>query len=91
MSGGHFNYEQFNISDAAEDLQAHINKIGVVDESGDSYEYPDDVVEKFREGVVALRTAFVYLHRIDWLISGDDGDEAFLKRLEEDLEKNNGV
>ena len=31
------------------------------------------------------------MQRMDWLISGDDGEESFLRRIEEDLEKlNNG-
>ena len=51
------------------------------------YKYPDEVIEKFKEGLEILRKAEVYAQRIDWLISGDDGDETFLKRLEEDLKK----
>lgn len=51
------------------------------------YEYPDAVIEKFKEGLKILRQAEVYAHRIDWLVSGDDGEESFLKRLQEDLKK----
>ncbi len=51
------------------------------------YKYPDEVIEKFKEAVDILRKAEVYAHRIDWLLSGDDGEETFLKRLKEDLEK----
>lgn len=29
----------------------------------------------------------VYVQRIDWLASGDDGEDSFHKRLEADLEK----
>ena len=49
------------------------------------YEYPPEVIEKFKEAVNILRKAKVYAHRIDWLISGDDGEESFLRRLKEDL------
>jgi len=49
------------------------------------YKYPDEVIEKFKEGVKALRTAAIYAKRIDWLISGDDGEESFLRRLKEEL------
>ena len=52
------------------------------------YKYPDEVIEEFKKGVELLRQAEVYAHRIDWLISGDDGNESFLKRLKEDLNKN---
>lgn len=49
------------------------------------YKYPDEVIEKFKEGMKALRIAAVYAQRIDWLLSGDDGEESFLERLKEEL------
>jgi hypothetical protein len=49
------------------------------------YEYPPEIIEKFKEGVKILRTAAIYAQRIDWLLSGDDGNESFLKRLKEEL------
>jgi len=49
------------------------------------YKYPDEVIEKFKEGMKVLRVAAVYAQRIDWLLSGDDGEESFLKRLQEEL------
>lgn len=49
------------------------------------YSYPPEVIEKFKEGVELLRKAYVYAHRIDWLLSGDDGEESFLRRLNEEL------
>ena len=51
------------------------------------YKYPDEVIEKFKEGVKALKIAYVYAHRIDWLLSGDDGEESFLERLEQELKQ----
>lgn len=51
------------------------------------YKYPDEVIEKFKEGVDILKKAYVYAQRIDWLLSGDDGEESFLERLKEELEK----
>ncbi len=50
-------------------------------------EYPDEVIEKFKEAVELLRKATVYVNRIDYLICGDDGEENFLRRLKEDLNK----
>lgn len=49
------------------------------------YKYPDEVIEKFKEGLDILRKAEIYAQRIDWLLSGDDGEESFLERLKEDL------
>jgi MoxR-like ATPase len=50
------------------------------------YQYPDDVLDEFKKAVKALRIAEVYAHRIDWLLSGDDGNESFIRRLKEGLE-----
>jgi hypothetical protein len=52
------------------------------------YKYPDEVIEEFKKGVELLKLAQIYAHRIDYLVSGDDGNESFLKRLKEDLNKN---
>ena len=51
------------------------------------YKYPDEVIEKFKEGIKIIEKAQVYAQRFDWLLSGDDGEDNFLERLEEDLEK----
>lgn len=53
------------------------------------YKYPDNIIEKFKEAVDILKKAEIYAQRIDWLLSGDDGEESFIKRLKEDLEKLN--
>lgn len=49
--------------------------------------YPEEVLEKFKDAVNLLRRAQIYAHRIDYLLSGDDGEESFLERLTEDLTK----
>jgi hypothetical protein len=42
-----------------------------------------------KEGIEVLKRAQIYAQRIDWLLSGDDGEESFLKRLEKDLNELN--
>ena len=49
------------------------------------WKYPDEVIEEFKKGLTYLKIAQVYAQRIDWLVSGDDGEESFFKRLEEEL------
>ena len=51
------------------------------------HKYPDEVIEKFKEGLDILRKAAIYTQRIDYLVCGDDGEESFLKRLNDDLNK----
>ena len=53
------------------------------------HEYAPAVIAELKQAVEILRIAGVYAQRVDWLISGDDGEESFLKRLEEDLQKLN--
>ena len=38
-----------------------------------------------REAIKQLKIAAVYAQRVDWLLSGDDGEESFIERLEENL------
>lgn len=49
------------------------------------YKYPDEVIEEFKEAVKYLSIAYVYAQRVDWLVSGDDGEESFMERLKKDL------
>jgi hypothetical protein len=109
MSGGAFDYKQYNISMIADEIEQTIERSGrpktreeIKDESWSGrdpewykkypedlnhYKYPDDVIEEFKKGLDILRKAHVYAQRIDWLISGDDGEESFHRRLKEDLDK----
>ena len=107
MSGGAFDYKQFNITMIADEIEQMIEKNGrpktreeLKDEGWrdpewykkypedlNHYKYPDDVIEEFKKGVDILRKAQIYAQRIDWLISGDDGEESFHKRLKEELDK----
>lgn len=52
--------------------------------------YPDytpETLKEFRNAIHQLRKAAIYAQRVDWLISGDDGEDSFHERLKEDLEK----
>ena len=59
-------------------------KIGVISDTHNSFE---ETIKEFREGVVVLKKAQVYANRIDWLMSGDDGEDNFHKRLKEKLKE----
>ena len=57
--------------------------------------YSDETINEFKNGLNYLKLASIYCRRIDYLLSGDDGEESFRNRLEEALkefkndEKNN--
>lgn len=78
MSGGRFDYKQHHIEDIAEDIEHVIETC--------SDELTCETIEEFRNGVKALRLAGVYAQRIDWLLCGDDGEDNFHKRLQEEKE-----
>ena len=85
MSGGHFDYDQYRIGYIADSIEDLIR-----DNKTREYPYSDKIIAKFKKGVKVLRIAEIYAQRIDWLVSGDDGDESFMKRLAEDLGKLEG-
>jgi hypothetical protein len=76
MSGGHFDYNQNRILYIIEDIESLFN--------GDVRYGPETMVE-FGEAIRALKIAYVYAQRIDWLVSGDDGEDTFHERLKENL------
>ena len=49
------------------------------------FDFDDEEVEIFRQAVLQMRLASTYLNRIDWFLSGDDGDDSFKRRLAEEL------
>lgn len=91
MSGGCLcDYQQYRLFDMAERIKEEIarnnEQDGCPDEFWDGQRYTDETIAEFKKGIEALRIAYVYAQRIDWLISGDDGEEQFHKRLKDDLE-----
>lgn len=96
MSGGAFDYKQYHIEQLIEDMELLLKRVDK--EPIDSFEcdslkrYVNDSVlfkNKIKENIRYLKRAYIYTQRLDWFISGDDGEETFYERLEEDLSKNN--
>jgi hypothetical protein len=49
------------------------------------YDYSSEIIEEFKIGLRQLQIAYIYTKRIDYLLSGDDGEDSFLERLTEEL------
>jgi hypothetical protein len=91
MSGGHFDYGQYQISTIAETVESLIlkndsNEVGDYGETIGRH-YTPETIEEFKKAVALLKVAYTYAQRIDWLVSGDDGEDTFHQRLKNDLEK----
>ena len=43
-------------------------------------------LRKFKMAIKYLKIAQIYTKRIEWLLSGDDGEDSFHERLREELE-----
>jgi hypothetical protein len=98
MSGGAFDYKQYVIDEIADHIDRIMHAVDSGDlgeedrYSGHSHwekslvnDSKEEVKEEFRKAIKALQVAACYAQRIDWFLSGDDGEESFLKRLKEDL------
>lgn len=99
MSGGTFEYWQNQIEYIVEQIAETIQKSGkeIPKKFWDYYmrqyedarmcpTFDDKTLRRFEEGIYALKKAYIYAQRIDWLIACDDGEEEFEKRLVEELE-----
>lgn len=94
MSGGCFDYLQYRIEDIAESIERRIETNEVKPDDWEDWcgewpgqHYSDETIKEFKEAVKSLRIAEVYAQRVDWLLSGDDGEETFHERLKKDLEE----
>lgn len=79
MSGGHFDYSQYRLEDIASEIDRYIKN--------NEYGYSLETLNEFKVAARKLREAAIYAQRIDWLLSGDDGEDTFHQRLIEDLGK----
>lgn len=83
MSGGHFDYKQYYIDDIADKIESVMENQGCDEEDS----YNEDTIQIMKDAVKVLRKAAIYAHRIDWFLSGDDGEDSLKERLKEDLKK----
>lgn len=93
MSGGHFDYKQYDIFEIAREIERLIefNDSDQVDEYGRKIGtgFSGETITKFKIALDILRQADIMTQRIDWLVCGDDSEETFHQRWDENLEKFN--
>lgn len=92
MSGGRFEYKQYILSDLADELNDFKRRVDLkpIDSwNCESYKnYVKDIKKfkkKINKAINLLNEARIYIDRIDWFLSGDDGEDSFYLRLQNEL------
>jgi hypothetical protein len=92
MSGGHFGgcgYDYYKVSQFADELEAEIGNNGRARQEDRTYGeewYPNhepEVIEYLKEQLPKMRKMSEIMRHIDYLYSGDHGDDYFLKYVKE--------
>ena len=87
MSGGHIGYHQHRLTSIAFEIEELIvmNNCEDLDRFGEKLGngYSQEIIEKFEEAVHTLRQAAEMIERINYLVSGDDGPDTFLREWAE--------
>jgi hypothetical protein len=100
MSGGRFDYNQYRIGDIYKQMMQIVkhNDTNAPEEqefdyrhysrdNHKNYRLSPEVIEKFKEIIHYLMRAEAYAERVDWLLSGDDDEDGFFKRINRDLRR----
>jgi hypothetical protein len=86
MSGGHFGncgYDYYKVSQFADELEQEIANNGKVNEDGYKYEFDPDVIDYLEAQLPKMRKMAEIMRAVDYLYSGDHGDDSFLLRVKE--------
>jgi hypothetical protein len=88
MSGGKFDYVQFRFAEVVETIRSAVDNNESNEDNGwggtVGQHLPPDIIEKFTEAADLIERAQKMATRIDWLLSGDDGEDSFRRRWKEE-------
>lgn len=100
MSGGYFDYKQYQINDLIDemehivqncDMEPALDKNGYNTCDNNSLKPYVKDTERFKKEVIKvkkyLELSKIYVQRIDWFLSGDDGEDTFYKRLDDEMKE----
>lgn len=91
MSGGHFNdcgYDYYKVSQFADELESEIENNFFRDNGSYSPGFKEEVIEVLKDQLPKLREVAAIMRHIDYLYSGDHGQETFLKLMKQFSEMN---
>lgn len=82
MSGGEFDYGQYQMGYIAGQIEEMLKSEEVFYST-----LRDDTRLKFHEAVCLLKKAEIAVQRIDWFVSGDDGEDTFHERWDKEFQE----
>lgn len=101
MSGGKLEYSRYRLEEIINTIENEINNnekppYDNPDNEWDrlenerfyaegGYRWESKTINEFKKGIKLIKMADIYMHRMDYLLSGDDGEDNFHRRLIEDL------
>ena len=89
MSGGFFDYKQYAISEIIDSMQNVVDNNS--DESLNEYGvkrgrfYSENTIATIKDAILLLEAGAALTQRIDYLLEGDDSEDNFHRRIEEDF------
>ena len=99
MSGGHFEYSEYAITGIKNSIQLELDRQGTEKPKDflymdDEYykehpeaklfdKYSEQVQRAFKSAIRTLKFAEMYVHHIDYLLSGDHGEESFIRNIQQ--------
>lgn len=87
MSGEMFDYKELWIDRLADELEVAIfnEEFKIKDKS--PWCYSKDTIKLMKKVHRRLREDYIYMKRLAYVLSGDDGEEQLIPRIKEDLEE----
>lgn len=86
MSGSHYDYKYINISQLADELERDINLNNEKDEFGYAPNFGTLTIATLKKCLAIIRLASNIGREVEWLYSGDYGEETFLKEIKKHLD-----
>jgi len=92
MSGGHFvgsSYPYYPVNQFADELENDIENNSKEDEYGYCPDYSEETLAYLRQQVKNIRKLSEVMRAIDYLYSGDHGEDSFMRVIKK-IEESNG-
>ena len=86
MSGGHFNgngYVYYRVEQFSDELESEILNNENKDEYNYCPNYNEQTLEVLRKQIPLIRKAAEVMRAIDYLYSGDHGEDSFIKKIKQ--------